>query len=503
MAQHRLDPSVFAVPPSQNPFRPAASATNDDETTFAMVQSGPAVLSSECEREGVSAVEVTIMWGSTVLAVRHLEADKGFTLGGQGADFVVPDGLLPAGHHTLIAVRGGVPTLQVPVGAKLTLPGADAEAATATELPIVGRTRCTLEIGALSIRLSAVAAGKRTSRRLFGTTDSNVAVSFGVSALICGAVMGAMAFFVPPLGLTEDDSASQDRIYMIQQYLASASEREREQLDNPATEDDALPGSSDHAEAAAGESGKMGKVGAPLKNRRAGVEGPKDNTDVHMARDKALQEARSFGMIGLLSQQNGSTGPTVPWGRDSAMGNDAMSADGNMWGDDLGDSGGSGGLGLSGVGTGGGFRGESIGLGAIGTCGSAVCGGLERGFGNSLGRPGGQHKPTVPTMRPGTTTVSSGSLPADIIQRIVRQNYGRFRMCYEGGLRSNPNLTGRVAVRFVISRDGAVTHATNAGSDLPDSSVVGCVVSAYYGLSFPSPKDGIVTVNYPIQFSPG
>jgi hypothetical protein len=106
-------------------------------------------------------------------------------------------------------------------------------------------------------------------------------------------------------------------------------------------------------------------------------------------------------------------------------------------------------------------------------------------------------------MRPGTTTVSSGSLPADIIQRIVRQNYGRFRMCYEGGLRSNPNLTGRVAVRFVISRDGAVTHATNAGSDLPDSSVVGCVVSAYYGLSFPSPKDGIVTVNYPIQFSPG
>jgi hypothetical protein len=59
-----------------------------------------------------------------------------------------------------------------------------------------------------------------------------------------------------------------------------------------------------------------------------------------------------------------------------------------------------------------------------------------------------------------------------------------------------------VTTSFVIGRDGAVTSATDAGSDLPDPSVVSCVVRAFYGLSFPQPEGGIVTVKYPITFSP-
>ena len=105
-------------------------------------------------------------------------------------------------------------------------------------------------------------------------------------------------------------------------------------------------------------------------------------------------------------------------------------------------------------------------------------------------------------MREGVSQVS-GRLPPEVIQRVVRQNFGRFRMCYEQGLSANPNLTGRVAVRFAISSDGSVATAQNGGSDLPDSKVVGCVVSAFYGVSFPKPENGIVTVTYPIMFSPG
>jgi photosystem II stability/assembly factor-like uncharacterized protein len=76
-------------------------------------------------------------------------------------------------------------------------------------------------------------------------------------------------------------------------------------------------------------------------------------------------------------------------------------------------------------------------------------------------------------------------------------------MCYEQGLVKNPNLEGRVATRFVIGRSGTVQSAQNGGSDLPDSGVVGCVVSAFYGLSFPEPEGGIVTVTYPIVFTAG
>ena len=89
-----------------------------------------------------------------------------------------------------------------------------------------------------------------------------------------------------------------------------------------------------------------------------------------------------------------------------------------------------------------------------------------------------------------------------MIQRIVRQNFGRFRQCYEIGQRSNPNLEGRVTARFVIGRDGAVSNVS-AGGDLPDAQVRSCVASAFYGLSFPAPDAGIVTVSYPIMLQPG
>jgi hypothetical protein len=67
----------------------------------------------------------------------------------------------------------------------------------------------------------------------------------------------------------------------------------------------------------------------------------------------------------------------------------------------------------------------------------------------------------------------------------------------------NPNLQGRVQVRFLIDRNGTVSNALNAGSVLPDADVVGCVVRSFYGLSFPKPDNGSVQVSYPIMFSPG
>jgi hypothetical protein len=54
----------------------------------------------------------------------------------------------------------------------------------------------------------------------------------------------------------------------------------------------------------------------------------------------------------------------------------------------------------------------------------------------------------------------------------------------------------------VIGRDGKVSNVSNGGSDLADVNVVGCVLVAFHGLVFPQPEIGIVTVVYPIMFSP-
>jgi hypothetical protein len=48
-----------------------------------------------------------------------------------------------------------------------------------------------------------------------------------------------------------------------------------------------------------------------------------------------------------------------------------------------------------------------------------------------------------------------------------------------------------------------VSNVADGGSDMPDAEVVSCTLKAFYGLEFPPPANGIVTVVYPIMFAPG
>jgi MYXO-CTERM domain-containing protein len=110
---------------------------------------------------------------------------------------------------------------------------------------------------------------------------------------------------------------------------------------------------------------------------------------------------------------------------------------------------------------------------------------------------------STPSLRQGQTVVT-GRLPPEVIQRIARQNFGRFRLCYESGLRKNPTLAGRVTTKLEIDGTGAVTSATDAGSTVPDKDVVDCVVRAFKTLTFPEPEGkSKVTVVYPIELAPG
>jgi hypothetical protein len=60
-----------------------------------------------------------------------------------------------------------------------------------------------------------------------------------------------------------------------------------------------------------------------------------------------------------------------------------------------------------------------------------------------------------------------------------------------------------VTVRFAIGKDGSTTAATDAGSTLPDATVVACVVRGFAGLNYPAPDGGTAVVTYPLVFEPG
>ncbi|MFO0759519.1 MAG: AgmX/PglI C-terminal domain-containing protein [Byssovorax sp.] len=495
--------------------------------TYKLVQSGPEVASEECEL-ATSAVEIMIRWGTTVLHVAHLTPPRSFFVGerqekGAACDFQLPAEKLGADRLPLVLASGeGNVRLVIPAGATgtITLAGGAAqtvaavlasgkaqpssEAPSAFELPLPSGSKAEIELGGLSFAIGTVNAGRAVAGRF--SLDANSLPYQGLSLLLHAGLLAATALFMPSMAMASDDDMSDDQKYMLATRLEQVAEREqdkKEELTADSTHEGATGGTGAQA---MGESGAMGSTTSHNTNARWGAKGDKNNPEVQLSRSAALREAAEFGMIGLLNNGGGGdpNAPTVPWGGLVTNGNDARSALGNMWGANLDEAGGAGGLGLTGVGEGGGGQFEGIGLGRIGTYGhgEGLGDGQDFGFGRSKGILRGTHQTKSPGMvRVGNATVG-GHLPPEVIQRIVRQNFGRFKLCYENGLRNNPNLQGRVAVNFVIGHDGAISQAQNGGSDLPDGGVVSCVVRAFYGLSFPAPDSGIVTVSYPIVFTP-
>ena len=517
------DPLVTAPEPS----RPTGS-----EDAF-LGENGPLRRASALPDEdeiAELAVEVVVRWGASVLRVAELSPPRSFFIGDPDAADPPSDCLVPSetlGRSVvpiLLASAGDVRLVLLPAmsgfvvrdgesarSVEEMLAHADARPSTsvlgAMEVPLSRGTEANLSIGGFTFEVTARHAARRIPKTSF---DGRALPFAGLSLLGHAALLGGLAFYLPPLGTTDEaGSTAEQRDYMLQALVAAEAIREPAERPEAAlvesVERDRAGGTGARAR---NEEGAMGQVNSRQTGHRYSVAGPADNADVHVAKSAALVDARTFGVLGLL---NGGLGGdpnavTAAWGRDDSLGRDSQSFLGNMWGADPGESSGVGGLGLSGIGSGAGGRFEGIGLGSIGTIGQGSGIGLRDGFGPGSGNgsafSGTRHKTGAPSMRVGATTMS-GHIPPEVIQRIVRQNFGRFRACYESGLRSDPSLAGHVSVRFVIGRDGSTMGVANGGSDLPDGGVVSCVVRAFGGLSFPAPDDGIVTVVYPIVFAPG
>ncbi len=468
------------------------------------------------------ALEVTVMWGTTVLGVAELSPPRPYAVGEVGGpnragisaagavDFALASERLGTERREIISIRAGAPfaifgaeeTPRVLEQGKLV----DASAAIvdcsdvalgARGIELRRHRVVVIEASGVTFRLAGVEKAERVPRALLGSTDRSSVFTMGTAALLQGLLVASLAYFTPSLAWGEDDDLNRDRLQLMQQYLhASAA---REELESPPLPD---AGGGEKGAPAERNRGPEGAAGSQTAKQHARMAIQGQSVERAVSRAELRAEASTFGTIGLLNTLNASNAPSSPWGADLLSGSDDVNAVGDLYSPTIGEGIGNGGLGLSGPGQGGGGKGLGIGLGGIGTCMGLNCyGNGEGGFGRSLGRNGGTHKSMPFRVRPGITEIS-GRLPPDVIQRIVRQNFGRFRQCYEVGLRSNPNLEGRVTARFVIGRDGAVSNVSSAG-DLPDAAVKSCVASAFYGLSFPAPEVGIVTVSYPIMLQPG
>ncbi|HJL18232.1 MAG TPA: AgmX/PglI C-terminal domain-containing protein, partial [Sandaracinaceae bacterium LLY-WYZ-13_1] len=126
------------------------------------------------------------------------------------------------------------------------------------------------------------------------------------------------------------------------------------------------------------------------------------------------------------------------------------------------------------------------------------------------GRGGGGPAPPDPSRDAtpggarGGRPLVAGALSRQEIQGVIRRHLDAIRFCYEQRLAQDPDLAGRVTVRFEISPEGRVRTARVSASTLNDAAVERCVVRQVRRWRFPPPRGGgLVRVNYPFVFRSG
>ena len=94
-----------------------------------------------------------------------------------------------------------------------------------------------------------------------------------------------------------------------------------------------------------------------------------------------------------------------------------------------------------------------------------------------------------------------GGLDREIIAQYIKTQLGQILYCYERQLSADPELYGKVAVKFTISGNGQVVTQSINDTTLKSAPVEGCILSKVAKWKFPEPKGNTtVLVTYPFLF---
>lgn len=142
-------------------------------------------------------------------------------------------------------------------------------------------------------------------------------------------------------------------------------------------------------------------------------------------------------------------------------------------------------------GTRGGGSGQGVGIGDLGTEGG---GNVKIGGKGAEASVAGSLKPEAPEI--------DGKLSQSEITSVMRRQLKALRDCYEGALKRNRALSGKLVIRFEIDDSGRTQNIDFEEDSLGSPDVKECIVRRAKYWRFPKPDGGSVFVAYPIVFTP-
>jgi outer membrane biosynthesis protein TonB len=145
------------------------------------------------------------------------------------------------------------------------------------------------------------------------------------------------------------------------------------------------------------------------------------------------------------------------------------------------------------------LRGVKSGTGGSGRV--ADIGGL-RGGGKIAGSDTGQgtgERRVVGVVRSEPPAVD-GELDPNIVTREVKARMGAIKACYDRALKRNPNISGKIVVRWTITGAGTVSGVDIDQDTMGDGEVANCIKAQIARWRFPAPSGGSVEVSFPFVF---
>ena len=226
--------------------------------------------------------------------------------------------------------------------------------------------------------------------------------------------------------------------------------------------------------------------------KKAGPKGPQKSAE-DLAREAAERRARlaeqvsRMGVLKILGSK-GEDGNVADVLKGGDPGGDQEKAFAEIGG--VGVAKGGEGAGLRGIKGGTGGTGKSVGIGGLRAAGVG-----EGGTGVK-----GPERAVRGVVRAEAAPDVDGSLDPSIVAKEVRQRLGAIKACYERALKRNPQLGGKIMVRFEISQVGKVTRVESEQDTVGDPEVFACIRQTMSMWHFTAPSGGSVQVAYPFIF---
>jgi hypothetical protein len=379
------------------------------------------------------------------------------------------------------------------VGGQTTTLGELAVQGRTTICPIPPSAKIRVRAGRNTVFLiSAVAQPRRQMLPLFATLESRVVTYFAGSLAVHLGLWALLAQLPPDAGGANIDLGSIEDSTTRTSSTSQDDPPPEKQEDKPDNGQDQSGGTGTAMQL---DEGKMGKKDSDRAEGQYKMK--KNQDDPVLARQAAIEEARTAGILGSSALTNGGAFASLTGTGDISSGFDETNIYGGLLGNEAGEMQGGFGYGRSGFGPGGGGTGwGTIGTGRYGTIGHGS--GTGEGYGVGGGRGGMRGRTSaVPTVSIGTPS-AEGDLDKAIIRRYIKRNIQKIQYCYEKQLLAKPTLAGTVSAQFFITPNGTVAQSNGSGLD-PE--VASCVAEVIKNIEFPKPKGGGgVQVNYPFNF---